>query len=81
MATGIGADNTSFKLADNLDFSWAGDDNSTPSASSAAYSNYKTGGLYNTSGRQSGGLGLGKVLLYSGLAYFGYWLYKRMKRG
>ena len=79
MATGVGADNTSFKIADSLSF--AGDDNSTPSASSSGYTSYKTGDFYNVSGRSNIGLGLGKVLLYSGIAFFGYWLYKRMKRG
>lgn len=83
MATGVGADNTTanlnFKLADSLKFN--GDDYSNPSASSSNYSNYKTGGFYNVSGRSNGALGLGKVLIYTGLIYVGYWLYKRMKRG
>ena len=61
-----------------LDFN--GDDYSNPSASSYASTAYKTGGLYNTSGRQNTGLGLGKIILYSGLAFAAYWLYKKMNR-
>lgn len=65
----------------DLNVNWAGDDYSNPSASVSSYTPYKTGGIYNTSGRSTEGLGLGKILLYSGLAFTGYWLYKRMKRG
>lgn len=67
------------KIADSINF--AGDDRSNPNATSSNYSNFKTGGLYNVSGRSNGTLGLGKVLIYTGLIYAGYWLYKKMKRG
>ena len=79
MATGVGADNASFKLADSFQFS--GSDYSNPSASSAGYTNYKTGGLYNVSGKSDQALGLGKVIMYSAIILTGYWLYNRINRG
>lgn len=66
----------------DANLSFAGDDNSNPSASSAADQNnpYRTGDYYNVSGRSNTGLGLGKILIYTGLGLAGYWLYKRIKR-
>lgn len=60
----------------------AGDDYSNPyaSASGSQTNKYKEGGVYNVSGRQNTGLGLGKVIVYTCLGLGAYWLYRKVKK-
>ena len=55
-------------------------DMSNPQASSSAGMNnpYRTGDYYTVSGRSNAGIGLGKIIMYGGLAMLGYWIFKRI---
>ena len=60
----------------SLDFS--SKDMSNPSASASQSAPYRTGDYFTISGRSNSGVGLGKIIVYGGLAMIGYWLFKKI---
>lgn len=53
-------------------------DMSNPSASASQSAPYRTGDYFTISGRSNSGVGLGKIVVYGGLAMIGYWLFKKI---
>lgn len=53
-------------------------DMSNPSASASQSAPYRTGDYFTISGRSNSGVGLGKIIVYGGLAMVGYWLFKKI---
>lgn len=53
-------------------------DMSNPNSSASQNSPYRTGDYFTISGRSNSGVGLGKIIVYGGLAMVGYWLFKKI---